>query len=70
MEYNKPPLGARPYYIMAINRIDELSKAIYDYSQETDKTDCIKKWASEIILQCELIEAMRKVEKENERLKC
>lgn len=62
---NKPPLGARPYYIMAIDRIDELSKAIYDYSQETSKTDLIKKWASEIILQCELIEAMRKVEKEN-----
>lgn len=69
MEYNKPPLGAKPYYITAICRIAELSKAIhsfYDYSQELDRINYIKKWASEIILQCELIERMQEVEKGND----
>jgi len=62
---NKPPLGAKPYYIAATDRIDELSKAIYDYSQEVDNKKfikTIKKWASEIILQCELLERMKSVE--------
>ena len=59
---NKPPLGTAPYYCVAINRIDELSQAIYRYSQELNSTGLIKRWASEIILQCELIERMKESE--------
>ena len=60
---NKPPLGVKPYFVSATDRIEELSKAIYDYSQETSRTSLIKRWASEIILQCELIEKTQEMEK-------
>lgn len=54
---DKPSIGAVPYYIQAGQRIAQLGEAICAYSQE-DRPDIIKKWAKEIILQCELIEKM------------
>lgn len=55
----RPPLGAAPFYIQASIRIGELSEAIHNYST-TSEVDKIKEWAEEIVLQCDLIETMRK----------
>lgn len=55
---NKPPLGARPYYIAAENRIKELAQAISRYA-DTGMTENITEWAQEIILQCALLEVMQ-----------
>lgn len=57
IQISKPPEGAKPYYIVAGNRIHELAEAIDRYS-DTPKGNlsCIKKWAKEIIAQCDLIE--------------
>lgn len=62
MDMKKPPLGAKPYYIVASDRIEDLARAIYDYSQEFDKTDLIKKWVNEIIYQCETMEKIKATE--------
>lgn len=59
----RPPLGAAPFYIQASVRIGELSEAIHNYST-TSEVDKIKEWASEIILQCDLIKEMRRINKE------
>ena len=55
---DKPNIGARPYYITAINRINELSKAIYDCSNDENIND-MRKWAIEIVAQCDLISTMQ-----------
>lgn len=60
----RPPLGAAPYYIQTAFRIGELGEAIQKYSS-TDNLDKIKEWASEIILQCDLIKEMRRINKED-----
>ena len=54
----RPPLGAAPFYIQAGIRIGELGEAIQKYST-TEELDKIKEWASEIILQCDMIQQMR-----------
>lgn len=55
-EYNKPPLGATPYWVTVENRIEELANAILRYNHFNGNTKSIKKWAKEIILYCELAE--------------
>jgi hypothetical protein len=56
---NRPPLGTPPYFIRAGVRICELGEAISKYST-TSQVGKIKEWAEEIVLQCVLIETMRK----------
>ena len=55
---DKIPIGTKPYYIAASDRIEELSQAINRYVYLPHSTECIKKWAKEIIYQCELIEKL------------
>lgn len=55
-KYNKPPLGATPYWVTVENRIEELANAILRYNHFNGNTKSIKKWAKEIILYCELAE--------------
>lgn len=51
----KPPLGARPNWVVAYPRITELAEAIERYSKELDGADLIKYWAKEIVAQCDII---------------
>ena len=54
---NKPPLGAKNYFIVAGSRISELAKAIDNYSSNiTTQTNIIRKWAEEIVEQCNMVE--------------
>lgn len=54
----RPPVGAAPYFIQAGIRIGELGEAISKYST-TEEIHKIREWASEIILQCDLIREMK-----------
>ena len=57
--YKKPPLGCIPFDITAEHRIHHLASAIDRYSGDVESnTDLIRKWAKEILLQCDLIEHM------------
>lgn len=58
-EYNKPPLGATPYWFTIENRIEELANAILRYNSFNGNTKNIKKWAKEIVLYCELAEQIK-----------
>lgn len=55
-DYEKPPLGAKPTYISASNRIKELANAIANHSDRADlEVGHIHLWASEILAQIEII---------------
>ena len=60
-KYNKPPLGATPYWFTIENRIEELASAILRYNRFNGDIKSIKGWAKEIILYCELIEQMKDI---------
>ena len=55
MNCEKPPIGAKPYYIQAEDRIKELAEAI----SRNPNCDRVKEWAVEIALQKELIDRMK-----------
>ena len=57
-KYNKPPLGATPYWFTIENRIEELANAILRYNRFNGNIKSIKEWAKEITLYCELAEQM------------
>lgn len=52
----KPPLGARPTYVSASDRIRELATAIANHSDRADLyVGHIHLWVSEILAQIEII---------------
>lgn len=54
---DKPPLGIKPCHIHAEQRIEDLSNAIVrNVGSDKPKYDLIRKWATEIVLQCDLAE--------------
>lgn len=55
-DYEKPPLGAKPTYVSASDRIKELATAIINYSDKVC-IDCglVHLWACEILAQIEII---------------
>lgn len=56
-DYDKPPIGCSPSYIPASIRIQDLADAISRHSPHAEQnTGHIKKWAEEIIFQCNIIE--------------
>jgi hypothetical protein len=49
----RPPLGVKPYYIAASERIEALAGAIERYAENVDtEYEKIMEWAEEIKLQC------------------
>lgn len=60
-KYNKPPLGATPYWFTIENRIEELASAILRYNRFNGNIKSIKEQAKEIILYCELAEQMKDI---------
>lgn len=63
--YNKPPLGCKPSWLSSCERITELSEAIIrnvngavtkDVNGVHKDTNNVKKWATEILYQCEIME--------------
>ena len=56
----KPPLGVRPAWFVAWQRIGELAEGIIRQYESSDaRADLCEKWAREIIMQCEIIEETR-----------
>lgn len=55
--YKKPPLGCKPSWVSSCERIKELSEAITRNVGGVHKdTKNIKKWATEILYHCEILE--------------
>lgn len=49
----RPPLGVKPYYIAASERIEALAGAIERYAENVDtEYEKISQWAEEIKMQC------------------
>lgn len=49
----RPPLGVKPYYIAAGDRIEALAGAIERYAENVDtEYEKISQWAEEIKMQC------------------
>ena len=56
-EYDKPPLGCAPSYVPASKRIQDLATAIYNHGYSAElNVGHIRKWAKEILRQCDIIE--------------
>jgi len=56
-DYTRPPLGCAPSYIPAGKRIQDLAEAIYRAGAYAELyPGHIKKWAKEILRQCDIIE--------------
>ena len=56
-DYTRPPLGCAPSYIPAGKRIQDLAEAIYRAGACAEHyPGHIKKWAKEILRQCDIIE--------------
>ena len=53
---DKPPLGCKPAYISSPERIVELSKAITRQAEDTCNEQLIRRWATEILYHCEILE--------------
>ena len=54
----KPPLGVKPAWMVAWNRIVELAEAIErQYESPNGDARLVEKWAQEITWQCTIIEA-------------
>lgn len=51
-----PPLGCKPAYISSPERIVELSKAITRQAEDTCNEQLIRRWATEILYHCEILE--------------
>ena len=69
MDYDKPPLGCAPSYIPASERIQNLAEAIYRHGAFAEhNTGHIKKWAREIIVQCDIIEEFYREETKRSEL--
>lgn len=54
----QPVLGVAPYYIVAEIRIKNLTGAIQRQFEQKPDLKLIKKWAQEIVIQCEVIEKL------------
>lgn len=52
---SKPPLGVKPCYIQAEERIKDLADGISRYAHKGDY-EIIKRWANEILMQCDIAE--------------
>ena len=63
MSNEKPPLGVKPSWMCAWQRIGDLCEAIVrQYESHDGNAHLCKQWAREIVMQCEIIEEMRKEE--------
>lgn len=59
-EERKPPLGVKPFYVAAWQRIGELIGAIErQYESGDGDTKLVQKWANEIGWQATIIESLR-----------
>ena len=53
--FTKPPLGCKPACVASVERMKELSGAISRQLDDVPNEDLIKRWATEILFQCEIM---------------
>ena len=59
-QQSKPPLGVKPYWLVAWNRISDLTEAIErQYEDENGNTELVELWAKEIVLQCQILKQLK-----------
>lgn len=59
-QLSKPPLGVKPYWMVAWSRISDLAEAIErQYEDENGNTELVELWAREIILQCQILKQLK-----------
>lgn len=57
----RPPLGVKPYYLAASDRIEDLADAIKRYAPNCDvEYEKISQWAEEIKMQCAICKKLDK----------
>ena len=56
-DYKKPPLGCKPAQLVCTDRIKIVADAISRYADSPNfNSQLVKRWATEILLQCEIFE--------------
>lgn len=67
-EFRKPPIGVKPSWLAATERIKELADGISRYAGYNgsleDKTAVMRVWASEIIWQCNIVDKLQNLKNE------
>lgn len=59
-QQSKPPLGVKPYWMVAWSRISDLAEAIErQYEDESGNAGLVQLWAWEIILQCQILKQLK-----------
>lgn len=54
--FTKPPLGCKPACVASVERMQELAEAISrQLESDTVNEQLIKRWATEILFQCEIM---------------
>lgn len=53
--FKKPPLGCKPACVASVERMKELSGAISRQLDDIPNEQLIKRWATEILFQCEIM---------------
>ena len=66
-QQSKPPLGVKPYWMVAWSRISDLAEAIErQYEDESGNAGLVQLWAWEIVLQCQILNRLKE-HKDDER---
>lgn len=66
-QLSKPPIGVKPYEIVAWSRIADLAEAIErQYEDANGNAELVELWAREIILQCQILKQLKE-QKDDER---
>lgn len=66
-QQSKPPLGVKPYWMVAWSRISDLAEAIErQYEDESGNAGLVQLWAWEIVLQCQILKQLKE-HKDDER---
>lgn len=57
---SKPPLGVKPYWMVAWSRISDLIEAIEgQYEDASGNAELVELWAREIVLQCQILNRLK-----------
>lgn len=59
-QQSKPPLGVKPYWMVAWSRISDLAEAIErQYEDANGNAELVELWAREIVLQCQILNRLK-----------
>ena len=68
-EMHKPPIGVKPGWLCATQRISELASAIQRYAEDEHgvaRRSQMRLWAEEMVLQVQILEWLKQGEKDGQ----